>query len=45
MAGRFVPHKGPDGKDMTAIEPVKEGSDVQSTFFLMWREEHPDVAR
>ena len=39
-----VTNKGPDGKDVTAIEPVKEGSDVQSTFFLMWREEHSDVA-
>jgi len=38
-----VTHKGPDGKDVTEIKPVKEGSDVQSTFFLMWREEHPDV--
>jgi potassium-transporting ATPase KdpC subunit len=38
-----VTHKGPDGKDVTTIEPVKEGSDIQSTFFLMWREEHPDV--
>jgi potassium-transporting ATPase KdpC subunit len=38
-----VTHNGPDGKDVTEIKPVKEGSDVQSTFFLMWREEHPDV--
>jgi potassium-transporting ATPase KdpC subunit len=38
-----VTKKGPDGKDVTTIEPVREGSDVQSTFFLMWREEHPDV--
>jgi K+-transporting ATPase ATPase C chain len=39
-----VTHKGPDGKDVSAIEPVKEGSDVQTTFFLMWREEHADAA-
>src|SRR5216683_2310968 len=30
-----VTHKDPDGKDVTAIEPVKQGADVQSTFFLM----------
>jgi len=38
-----VTHKGPDGKDQTTIEPVKEGSDIQSTFFAMWREDHPDA--
>lgn len=38
-----VTHPGPDGKDVTEIEPVKEGSDIQSTFFLMWREDHPDA--
>jgi K+-transporting ATPase ATPase C chain len=38
-----VTHKGPDGKDVTEIMPVKEGPDIQSTFFLMWREEHPDA--
>ncbi|MGD0886494.1 MAG: potassium-transporting ATPase subunit C [Thermodesulfovibrionales bacterium] len=44
--GKFpsaVTHKGADGKDQTTIEPVKEGSDIQSTFFAMWREDHPDV--
>ena len=43
--GKFpsaVTHKGADGKDQTTIEPVKEGSDVQTTFFAMWREEHPN---
>ena len=30
-----------EGKDQTAIEPVKEGSDIQSIFFEMWRHEHP----
>ena len=25
------------------MEPVKEGSDIQSIFFDMWRQEHPDV--
>lgn len=38
-----VTHEGTDGKSETKIEPVKEGSDIQSTFCLMWREEHPDV--
>ena len=38
-----VTHKGPGGTDLTAIEPVKEGSDIQSTFFAMWREDHPDA--
>ncbi len=45
--GRFpsaVTHTGADGKSTTAIEPVKDGSDVQSIFFDMWRQDHPDVA-
>jgi potassium-transporting ATPase KdpC subunit len=29
------------GKSITAIEPVKDGTDIQSTFFDMWRQEHP----
>src|SRR5579862_5648492 len=33
-----------NGKTETTIEPVKEGTDIQSTFFDMWRQEHPDVA-
>ena len=44
--GRFpspVTNKGPDGKDQTTIEPAKEGSDIQSAFFDMWRQEHPDT--
>jgi potassium-transporting ATPase KdpC subunit len=32
------------GKSVTSIEPVKEGSDIQSIFFDMWRQDHPDVA-
>ena len=42
--GKFpaaVTKKGSDGKQQTAIEPVKEGSDIQSIFFDMWRQEHP----
>ena len=38
-----VAHKGADGKDVTEIEPVKEGSDIQSVFFDMWRQDHPDA--
>jgi potassium-transporting ATPase KdpC subunit len=44
--GRFpspVTHKGTDGKEQVIIEPVKEGSDIQSIFFDMWRQEHPDA--
>jgi len=35
---------GPDGKTQSVIQPVATGSDIQSTFFDMWRQEHPDVA-
>jgi K+-transporting ATPase ATPase C chain len=45
--GRFpsaVTTNGADGKPQTIIQPVKEGSDIQSTFFDMWRQDHPDVA-
>jgi K+-transporting ATPase ATPase C chain len=38
-----VTRPGPDGKDVTEIAPVKEGSDIQSMFFEMWRSEHPDA--
>lgn len=38
-----VTHTGKDGKTTTTIEPVKEGSDIQSIFFAMWREDHPDA--
>jgi len=45
--GRFpaaVEHETPDGKSETVIEPVKDGADIQSTFFDMWRQEHADAA-
>ena len=45
--GRFpssVTANGADGKPVTSLQPVKEGSDIQSNFFAMWRQEHPDVA-
>ncbi|HTT18718.1 MAG TPA: potassium-transporting ATPase subunit C [Candidatus Sulfotelmatobacter sp.] len=44
--GRFpsaVTKTGADGKPQTAIEPVKDGSDIQSMFFDMWRQDHPDA--
>jgi K+-transporting ATPase ATPase C chain len=44
--GRFpsaVTKTGADGKPQTTILPVKEGSDIQSIFFDMWRQDHPDA--
>ena len=44
--GRFpsaVTKTGADGKPQTTIEPVKDGSDIQSIFFDMWRQDHPDA--
>jgi K+-transporting ATPase ATPase C chain len=44
--GKFpslVTHKRTDGKEEKVMEPVSEGSDIQSIFFLMWREDHPGV--
>ena len=44
--GRFpsaVTASGADGKPVTSILPVKEGTDIQSTFFDMWRKDHPDA--
>jgi K+-transporting ATPase ATPase C chain len=32
-----------DGKTETTIEPVKDGSDIQSNFFDMWRQDHADA--
>jgi len=33
----------PNGKSQTDIEPVASGSDIQSIFFDMWRQDHPDA--
>jgi len=33
----------PNGKTQIAIEPVASGSDIQSIFFDMWRQDHPDA--
>jgi K+-transporting ATPase ATPase C chain len=44
--GKFpsaVSHAGPDGKTKMMIEPVKEGSDIQSIFFDMWRQDHQEA--
>ena len=39
-----VTHTSADGKTTTVtIEPVKEGGDIQSNFFDMWLQEHPDA--
>jgi potassium-transporting ATPase KdpC subunit len=42
MFPSVVTQTGADGKPETSIQPVKEGSDIQSNFFDMWRQEHPD---
>jgi potassium-transporting ATPase KdpC subunit len=36
-------HTGADGKSVTVTEPVNQGSDIQSIFFDMWRQEHADA--
>jgi potassium-transporting ATPase KdpC subunit len=36
--------KAPDGQTEKRIEPVREGTAIQGTFFDMWLQEHPDVA-
>jgi potassium-transporting ATPase KdpC subunit len=33
----------PGGKSQTVIEPVASGSDIQSNFFDMWRQDHADA--
>jgi K+-transporting ATPase ATPase C chain len=44
--GKFpsaVTTTGKDGKSVTSIEPVNTGSDIQSNFFDMWRQDHADA--
>jgi len=44
--GRFpsaATHTGAEGKSEPVIEPVNEGSDIQSMFFDMWRQDHPEA--
>jgi K+-transporting ATPase ATPase C chain len=38
-----VTSKGKDGKPVTAIAPVKDGADIQSMFFDLWRQDHADA--
>jgi K+-transporting ATPase ATPase C chain len=38
-----VTQPGADGKAQTSIQPVKEGTDIRSTFFDMWLQDHPDA--
>ena len=38
-----VEHTLADGKTVKAMEPVKEGSDIQSIFFGMWLAAHPEA--
>jgi K+-transporting ATPase c subunit len=38
-----VTQSGADGKSQTSLQPVKTGSDIQSNFFDMWRQEHADA--
>jgi K+-transporting ATPase ATPase C chain len=35
--------KTKDGKSVTTFDVVDSGSDIQSTFFEMWRQDHPDA--
>jgi len=44
--GRFpsaVTRAPAGGKTETSIEPVKDGADIQSIFFDLWRQDHPDA--
>lgn len=44
--GKFLSvnsHATPDGKTNPAIDIVKDGSDIQSTFFDMWRQDHANA--
>jgi K+-transporting ATPase ATPase C chain len=38
-----VTRRTADGRSLTTIEPVREGTDIQSIFFDMWRDEHADA--
>src|SRR5262249_32668886 len=39
----IVEHETADGKTEKTVDPVNGGSAIQSTFFDMWRQDHPDV--
>ena len=38
-----VTHETPDWKTVKAMEPVKEGTDIQSVFFDMWGQDNLDA--
>jgi potassium-transporting ATPase KdpC subunit len=38
-----VETKNADGTTEKALQPAQQASDIQSIFFDMWRQEHPDV--
>jgi len=38
-----VTRRTADGRSVTTIEPVREGADIRSIFFDMWRHEHADA--
>lgn len=40
--GRWPVYAAPEGKTKKEWQDVKEGSDIQSYFFDLWRQEHPD---
>jgi len=40
----IVEHATAEAKSEKVVEPVTQGTDIQTIFFEMWREEHPDVA-
>jgi potassium-transporting ATPase KdpC subunit len=37
-------HPGPGGTTAKVVEPVQDGTEIQSVFFEMWRQDHPDAA-
>src|SRR5262249_34712280 len=41
--GKFPSGVTPEGTTEKKIEPVGVGTDIQSIFFDMWRQDHPDV--
>lgn len=41
--GKFPSAVTPEGTTDKKIEPVGDGTDVQSIFFDMWRQDHPDA--
>jgi K+-transporting ATPase ATPase C chain len=41
--GKFPSGVTPEGSTEKKMEPVAEGTDIQSIFFDMWRQDHPDA--